>query len=256
MTAAGWEASAVLALLIGFCAGLSAAGRRWPVHPEHLRKSLHAGMGLVATTFPVWFTDERGVIGFGIAAALWFLGIRSVAFLRRHCGGALLDVSRTSFGEFHYLLGVCTLYVVTAGEPARYCAPILILALADTASAIVGTHFGRRRLHRVLAGKTVEGSAAFFFTAVTSTYLALAVVTDSTAITCAATALACGAGTTVVESVSHRGWDNLTIPIGAFALLEASTVPGVLAPMALLASMLGVLMMWSLRPDGAWPRLR
>ena len=91
-----------------------------------------------------------------------------------------------------------------------------VLIISDTASALYGRKFGRRPFLR----KSVEGSAAFFVTAML-VVLVVTALTDLSATFLAVGALAALVAT-VVEGVSHGEGsidDNLTIPASFGAIL-------------------------------------
>jgi dolichol kinase len=87
--------------------------------------------------------------------------------------------------------------------PAVGMACILIAAIADSVAAVVGERWGRVPW-RYNPLKSVEGSAAFFVTAVAcaAVYLPL-----TGALTVAAVA-------TALESLPLQDWDNFVTPVG------------------------------------------
>lgn len=82
-----------------------------------------------------------------------------------------------------------------------------ILIISDTTSALVGRRFGRHRFF----GKSLEGSTAFFISAVAVVLVAPKVSSLSYEYVIGIIAAAVG---TVVEALPIRIDDNLSIPIG------------------------------------------
>ena len=86
--------------------------------------------------------------------------IRLLPAMRMLFGAAAYRVGRSSYGEFYFLLAVVALFWWTEGQSSLlFTIPVLILTLADTAGALVGSRHGRMRYGS--AHKTVEGSIAF-----------------------------------------------------------------------------------------------
>jgi dolichol kinase len=63
-------------------------------------------------------------------------------------------------GSAFYCVAALIVFLIFDKYPA--CAAMFVLALADPASSIVGRVWGKRKL---LPGKTIKGTTAFFFTA-------------------------------------------------------------------------------------------
>ncbi len=93
-------------------------------------------------------------------------------------------------------------------------AGLAVLAIGDPVAGFIGRRWGRTRL---LHGRTLEGTFAFFVSAtvVTATlFMVLHAVTPGTAFALAAAAGACGA---IAELISLRVDDNFSIPLSAAA---------------------------------------
>jgi dolichol kinase len=98
-------------------------------------------------------------------------------------------------------------YVIAAG--------ILPMAYGDAAASIVGEKFGKRR-YKLVALKSLEGSAAMFMVSVAS--LAVGLVFFSffypfLLVEKLVAALAAAVVATVVEGFSPMGFDNITVPV-------------------------------------------
>ena len=84
---------------------------------------------------------------------------------------------------------------------------LLILILADTAAALVGKGIGRVRIF----GKTLEGSMAFFLTALLIVWIYPTLNRFSGSVA--------ALGATLIELLPIRLNDNLTIPLTAGAIM-------------------------------------
>lgn len=211
---------ACLALLIASMAALSACHARGLTSPETIRKALHVEMGLVVAGAP-WLADAAWqVVPLAILACAWLHAVRTNPLLRHRFGGAVHVVSRRSMGEFYFVLGVATTYLLSTREPAWYCAAILIMALADTAAAVAGQRFGRRLYGTGAGRKSVEGSCAFFCIAFACAASVLAVLTGDPPAAIVVAALTVASVSTVVEAMAKDGSDNLLVPLSVLATLQ------------------------------------
>jgi dolichol kinase len=112
-----------------------------------------------------------------------------------------------------YSLGLAAAMVISGGVgPAAYLGAA-ILGFSDPAAGLVGRRFGR---HRIVNGRSVEGSAAFVVAGLVAGIAAL-LLSGSVASLPVAAILALGAvlPAALVELFVRRIDDNLTIPVAA-----------------------------------------
>ena len=195
-------------------AALEVWSRKTSVRPETTRKLLHVGSGILTLAFPFVFVDLWPVALLSGGAALVLAAARFVRF-----SGVVGRVERASWGEFYFPLSVAILFWLSLGEHALlFVIPVLVLTLADTAGAVVGTRFGMTRYGG--AGKSVEGSLAFAvvaFVSVCAPLMAWSRVGAPEALMTAATLALLLA---LLEGAAQRGLDNLLIPIAGYGLLR------------------------------------
>jgi dolichol kinase len=187
---------------------------------ERARKLIHiaAAIGAIAVILALPQTYARATF---LTAALLAIGVEIARRVSPRIGetfwltfGALLKP-----GEHHRITGATTLAIGFAGAtllfpPHLALLGILYAGLADPVAALVGRRFGRRRNK---FGKSLEGSLAFFATALLSAW-ALPWMNFPAA---AAAALV----VTIIEAMPLPGDDNLLIPIlgaGAAFLAQAT----------------------------------
>lgn len=206
--------------------------------PELKRKTVHVLTGLVSLTFPWLFSSALPVI-LMISLSLLAMAALRLPWLRKHSISTVLhDVQRRSYGEFYLLISVGLLFTLSVGQPVLYVLPLSVVALADTASALIGMRYGK--LHFTVADglKSLEGSAAFFVVTLLASLIILMLMTDAPDINIIALSVLVAGYTTAVESDSWKGLDNIFVPVGAhillFRFLEA-TPQGLLAAFVLLA---------------------
>ena len=107
-------------------------------------------------------------------------------------------------------------HIGLAGSPGAAEAACLVMGFGDSAAALVGTRLGKRQL---LGGRTLEGSIAFVGAAFMAVFLFRVMFYPAAPLAwTAAMALAgatCGA---LLELLSSRLNDNLTVPVVTGAL--------------------------------------
>jgi phytol kinase len=205
----------ISAAIVALIVLVDVASRLWSLPHESTRKTAHVGSGLVLLSVP-WLVHHPETL---MALALIFSGALTLA---RRFGllNSLHGVPRRSDGVMLFPLAVALVYGLSGRQPIQYCIPLLILAVSDTAAAMVGQRFGKLRYNVGNARRSLEGNVAFVVTAMGLTWALLIAsgeggILDSGLIA-AAVALAAGG----LEAVSGRGWDNLTVPVGSWAVLH------------------------------------
>ena len=188
--------------------------------PELLRKLLHIGMGVVSLTLPWLFDTPWPVLILAAGFSLGLLAGRSSACWRRLAGGIICGIERTSVGELCFPAAVAVVFVLSAGRRSSFCIPVLTLALADAAAALVGTRHGTHRFGGPAREKSLEGSAAFFVTAFLCAYVPLRLWSEGGWAWTLLLSLDLALLLTLVEALSGNGLDNLTVPLAACLLLR------------------------------------
>jgi len=180
---------------------------------EVTRKIVH----LATLVIPVGYilTSEETVLVFIIPFFLCFLSVDLfrqfhpglASLFRKYFFGRVLreEEGSTFMGSTYFLFS--TILTILLFPKSIAIASLLILILADTAAAFVGRAIGRVPI----CGKTLEGSLAFFITAlvIVWTYPALDRFSGSLA----------ALGATLIEILPGKINDNLTIPLTAGAVM-------------------------------------
>src|SRR4051812_18186422 len=109
-----WVALVNLMLILAW------AQKRFRLHPETARKSLHVAMGLTAVSFPWIFTDVQPVITVVSGSALIMLLVRSVRAFEDNIGKVIGSVARRSLGEFYFAAGIGITFILAYSRPAYY----------------------------------------------------------------------------------------------------------------------------------------
>ena len=190
--------------------------------PEVVRKGLHISMGLTTLSFPWLFDTPWPVVLVAGASAVAFFAFRSHVRIFLRLSRSMEGIKRVSVGEYCFVIATCIVFALAGDDPVLYCIPMLLLTLADSAAALVGTTWGTHRYLTMGDYKTLEGSAAFFLVAFACIALPLAWFTPATNPESIAVAGLIALAVTVLEAAIGGGFDNLLVPLGAFAAIKAT----------------------------------
>jgi len=81
--------------------------------------------------------------------------------------------------QFYLLLAVGFLFMCSQDNPILYVLPLTVIALSDTASALVGTKYARKRFTVAGGEKSLEGGAAFFTVTLVVSLILIMLLTDA-----------------------------------------------------------------------------
>ena len=208
---------AVIAGLLLLMAAVRYLSGRAGLSSELQRKVIHVATGLSALSFPLLFSNPLPVfVLVGVSLAV-MLVLRTGALTG--LGGVLHGVKRESYGEIYLALAIAFTFARAGGEPILYVLPILVITLSDTASALVGTTYGKRRFAVEDGTKSLEGVAAFFVITWLIAMMALLLLTDADRLNIIVLSFLIAAFCALVEADSWHGLDNLFVPVGGCLLL-------------------------------------
>ncbi len=230
----------LVTVTVGAVFALAEAARHlagWEV--EHTRKIAHVGSGLVAAAFPWLFSSALSV---GVLTAGFAVLMAMTAW-----GGLLPSVhavARPTSGSAFFPCGVGLAFLASA-RPAPFVSAMLVLAVGDAVAALVGRRYGRHAHRFGRAVRSVEGSAALFFTTVVVVTLTLRFLDRLPIGGSLAWGLAVAALATTIEIAAQEGSDNLLLPVAVVLALAPATGPArgaalvlVVVATAVLASLL------------------
>jgi phytol kinase len=210
----------VLILAAVWMLGLALLQKKLALHPEGWRKLLHMGSGLLALGLPGWFQSAVSVMALSAASLLGLLALKRIPALRHGPGRVIDGVERDSHGDLYFVGATGLLFLFSGGDRLLFSVPMAILTFADSAAALVGQRYGRHRFQSAGGTKSLEGSAAFFLTAVVGAYVGLQILGDTGAAATLLLALLLALHLTLVEASAGRGLDNLLIPLTGCLLLR------------------------------------
>jgi phytol kinase len=186
---------------------------------EAQRKLVHVATGCAALAFPLVFSNPLPVFILTGAAIVVMLVLRSGTIASTGIGSVLHGVERKSFGEIYLTLAIALIFFRSQGNAVLYVLPVLVVTLSDTASALIGTSYGRNRFAVADGSKSLEGVAAFFVVTWLSGMITLLLMTDAGRGNVIVLSLLIAMFCALVEADSWRGLDNLFVPVAAHLLL-------------------------------------
>ena len=199
---------------------LKAMQRSFNPDPEIVRKLFHVGMGLFALSFPGLIPNRVAAVLLCGATVALLMALRRVPQLRKRYGAVLGSVTRHSYGELYFALGITAIFCWAKAEMTLYAIPILVLTFADSAAALIGEHFGKHRFCLIEGHKSIEGCLAFLSVAIVCIYAPLLLLANFDSESAMLLAIALGLLLTLVEALSWRGLDNLFIPVAGGLFLK------------------------------------
>ncbi len=185
--------------------------------PEWTRKLIHLSGGAIALCIPLVIRSSWVVLVMALAMSGFFALGKLGGRLR-----SLHGVSRKSRGTEYYPLVIYVLFCLTRGQPWKYVICVLVLAVADTLAALIGSRYGRIHYELDENRKSLEGSLVFFAAALLAVAIPLATWPDPSIpplASCLPAALLVAVLATGFEAIAQDGRDNIWVPLGTFAVL-------------------------------------
>lgn len=176
------------------------------VKAEYTRKWSHIGTGFITLLFPTMLSNHWWVLVLCATFAILLSTSIKFNFLK-----SINAVDRDTLGSLCYPLAVYTSFLayVWKGNTLFFFLPMLIMALADPAAALVGKRWPWKPYSVGKQKKSVAGSLAFL---VVSTMLAVYFLGGMTTSEHISLVLTIAVSSTLAEAFSAKGYDNVTIP--------------------------------------------
>ncbi len=201
--------------IIGMAEGL----RRWRGYSSGFtRKFIHIAVGMMSWFIHLLFDSPWWFV----AAALSFAVLN---FLDWKYGflAAMASSDRSNLGTVYFPIAAAFTAVLFWATPPIMVAALMPLAWGDGLAPVVGRAIGKRPYTFRGATRTLEGSAGFWAATTLTVWLALWLTAGEPVIAVGSAllpALVIATVTTLVESVSIGGIDNLTITAAAILILS------------------------------------
>lgn len=177
---------------------------------EWSRKYVHCAAGLLTLLFPVMLGSHWLVLLMSSCfAVILFLSKRLNLLQSIH------NIERKSKGAILYPIAIyfCFLLQDMVGARIFFYLPVLIMAISDPVAALCGKRFPKGKYQIGQARKTLVGSAAFMMSAFVLCMIVFGFWWQLPLQTIMLFSIIVAFLTTLVEAVSGRGMDNITIPV-------------------------------------------
>ena len=206
--------------------------------PEITRKFVHMGSGVICLTFPFFLHSHWAVLILTSSFVLILFGsikvnmLQSINAVERKTGGSYIFALVIYLTFWAYSIfglndldgnglvweptnaGLARFY----GASVYYFLPILILTVSDPMAALIGKKWPVGKYTIFGHSKTIIGSSAFFFSAMSLSLIFMLPLSVNSGM--GIFIAACIAfSTTLIEAISHRGVDNLFIPLITISIL-------------------------------------
>ena len=183
--------------------------RRYKIPAEASRKFLHVSGGLLCLLLPTFFSSHWWVL---VLALLSFL-----LLLTTYIKGMLQSVHKTkrySVGSIIFPISIyfCFLIAKRVDNNLLFFLPVSLLTISDAAAETAGKHWGYLSTQFFKGQKTLIGTIAFLLTAIIvcigwmyyfniplQKIIVMTIILSLSA--------------SIVELLTLRGWDNLTVPV-------------------------------------------
>ena len=190
--------------------------RIWHPPAEYIRKFAHVGAGAIAFFAPVFFSSHWPLLLLAIIFSAVLLTSRHLGWLP-----SLHLTEQRGQGYILFLWAVYLVFLLAEGHNLMFQAPVLVLTVGDTAAALIGQRYGRTRYRVSGSTRTLEGTLGFVITTWLSVLILLLATADMPLLQSAFLSLVVAFIASVVEALTPKGLDNLSIPTVTFFLVVA-----------------------------------
>lgn len=183
-------------------AGIEICKRRFSIPTLYTRRIIHMGTAVVAGIAP-WFVTKDELVVASLIFAIFLLVLHFSSLL-----SAIHDVERKTFGDVYLPLSVAlSAQLFLPNHLMAFQFGIFIMGISDPIAGLVGEKFGKHVFTVCGIRKSLEGSLAFFISALILLFLFVPnygylLIIIPAVLTC-------------VEFLLIYGLDNLVLPIAA-----------------------------------------
>ena len=190
--------------------------RKFKLRAEVTRKVVHVITGLLTLLFPPLLSNHWFVMA--LCGSFLLILLISIPFKLLPSINA---VQRSTRGSFIYPIVVYCCYLLFSyyDNYSLYYIPILILAICDPIAEMTGKTWPYGKYTIMGHTKTLMGSAGFFVAALLTTLFIIYLNHNIESSRPLFLALIVAFFTTIAEGLAQKGYDNLSIPAAAVAVL-------------------------------------
>jgi phytol kinase len=181
------------------------------VAPEYSRKFVHITSGILACAFPFCFNSHWWVMGICFSFLLLLYLSKTFNFLK-----GINSVERKTYGSILYPIAIYLCFILNQllekypGQYPFYFSSVLIMAISDPLAALIGRKYPLHRFMKIVNGKSIGGSLAFFISALIISFSFLNI--DNKIFICLTISLL----STIVELFCSKGFDNIFVPLSCY----------------------------------------
>lgn len=189
------------------------------LNTEWTRKIAHIGSGIIALTYPTYLNSHWLVLGLTLSFTVILYTSKKMDLFQ-----SIFSVGRKSYGELFFVWSTWLLFMLYqfTGDVNFYYLGFSSVVFADPAAALMGKPFPLKKYTIFGNTKSFGGSISFFIVSFILTYYFFNIST--TEINIIAFTLAHAIILTVVEAISSKGLDNLTIPIASVLFIYLTSI--------------------------------
>ena len=211
----------LMLLCYGYVLVIIAVSGRMPetlnVSQKTSRKFLHAMIGNLLFVIPFFTSNIYPVLVAAPFILVTFLASPYSPIKNRERLRGLADLTEKGhpLGLVFYAISYTLLAFFFASQPYVIAAGILPMAYGDSMASLVGEKYGKSR-YSIMAKKTLQGSLAMLCASLLSLIVGLAFFSSIYSFSASAMilrAIPVVIIVTLAESISPKGFDNLTVPI-------------------------------------------
>ncbi len=192
------------------------------IHQHTTRRIVHILVGILVVTTP--FIFEKSIQT--IVLSIIFIIINFLSLKKEKFKG-MNDTQRISYGTVYFPVSFAILILwFWEKDPTILITAMLVMTFGDPIASWVGESVKKPKMFKVLSdNKSVQGSSAMFIVSFIVATIGMLMLNKmyNTPIPIS-TAIIFGVITalfaTVAETISHKGTDNLTVPLGAGLILD------------------------------------
>lgn len=201
--------------MIGVAEGL----RKWRGYSvDFTRKVIHISVGMWAFGTVLLFDDRLAAI----IPPITFVVINAISY-RFETIKAMETGEEHQLGTVYFPIAFAVVVWFLWDQPALLVASLMPLTWGDALAAVVGSRYGRHGYSIFGSTRSWEGSLTMFLVSLIATAVPLGLLASPAlapgVVLGAAAATALGAS--IVEAISPKGIDNLTIPAASVLILLA-----------------------------------
>lgn len=194
--------------------------RKLKIRGEMTRKFAHMTATLSTTLFPFLFIDHWYILFLAVVFFVLLFVSRNTRHLR-----SIHDIDRFSVGSYLLPLSIYLTFLISfrIGDPFLFILPMLVLAISDPLAGFFGVSItignSKIRIFSRTLEKTYAGSLTFFISSLLISIIALSIRNWYLGMETFLLAVAVALVGTIVEMLSPKGSDNLSVPLSILAVL-------------------------------------